>query len=178
LVGLVAAAQAGAHGYLVNPVARTDDDYQFTPDPCGEFPNPGPATTTYQSGQTIDIDLNITVTHGSGDYFRFQLCETTDITEQCFLDGEIVAFLNEGNSGIHQFQVDLPDGVTCDACVFRWKWDYAFFSCADVEIVPEPSAAMSGCVAIAALAGLARLATRVTHQTARGRSAQKRLNLA
>ena len=66
---------------MVKPAPRTNDDYQYTPDPYGKFLDSGPATTTYQSGQTIDIDLNVTITHGSGDYFRFQLCETTDITD-------------------------------------------------------------------------------------------------
>ena len=101
--------------------------------------------------------MDITVTHGSGDYFRFQICPGTEISEQCFLDGEFAVFLNEGQSGIHHFDVVLPADLTCERCVLRWKWDYAFLSCADIAILPEPGAPGLLCAALIVFAALRRL---------------------
>ena len=103
--------------------------------------------------------MNITQTHGPGDFFRFQLCPSTEISEQCFVDGEFDAFLNEDRGGLHYFSTRLPEGVRCEACVLRWKWDYAFLSCADIAIVPEPDRPLMAALALVLL-GMQRRARR------------------
>lgn len=158
-LALALGSDAWAHGYLVQPPARTDDHYQFDPLPCAEYPDPGPITATYDQGQSVTFSLNITVTHGAGDYFRFQLCPMSEISEQCFLDGEFASFLNAGQRGIQHFEVELPEDLTCEHCVLRWQWDYGFLSCADIAIVPEPGTSSLSSAALLSLLALRRRQT-------------------
>jgi hypothetical protein len=148
LAGLVltSAGTALAHGRMVDPPARTNggpqENGQFCQgDPsclCGQSdPGAGPVVAAYVEGETIQVSVDITIAHGSGDFFHFQLCPTSDISLECFELGEIAAFVNDGATGLHTYTLDLPSGVTCDGCVLRWKWDYGFVGCADVAIEPS-----------------------------------------
>jgi len=137
------AVTVSAHGRLENPPAVTnggpDDDYQFCftgACPCGQnYAEPGPIVATYTEGETITVVLDITLTHGAGDFFRFQLCTTSaGISEECFAAGEFVAIENSDTLGLQEYQVTLPPGVACDDCMLRWKWDYGFLGCAHVAI--------------------------------------------
>ena len=60
--------------------------------------------------------------------------DALEILLDCFLEGEIASFVNDGEFGLHTYVIELPAGVTCDHCVLRWKWDYGFLGCADVGI--------------------------------------------
>lgn len=140
----IALAPAGAwgHGYMVQPTCRAiaspDRDYQWCPTPpgceCGDFPDAGPIVATFEAGQTIQVTLTITKSHPAGDFFHFQLCEPASISEACFEEGTIASFENDGTTGTKVFEFQIPPGTQCDPCVLRWKWDYAFLSCADVSI--------------------------------------------
>lgn len=146
VVGAVALPAAGlAHGVMTAPESRAvgtpDEDYQFCfgtgECACGDFPDPGPIVATFTAGQVIQVAVEVTVTHETGPVFRFQLCPTADQSTACFQAGEFAAVDFDGQTGLHTYDVALPDGLVCDPCVLRWKWDYGFLSCADVRIVAE-----------------------------------------
>jgi len=146
LLGLLAflllPATVWAHGYMQMPTCRAitseTRDYQWCPVPpgceCGDFPDAGPIVASYQAGETITVRISITKAHPAGDFFHFQLCEPASITEECFESNTIASFVNDGTTGIKNFEFQIPPDTQCDPCVLRWKWDYAFLSCADVSI--------------------------------------------
>ena len=142
---LISAGVVSAHGRLEEPPAATNggpnDDYQFCfggDCPCGnDYEGPGPMVAAYVEGQTIRIVLNITVTHGAEDYFRFQLCPSVDdVSEACFVEGEFAQVPNEDLSGTQSYEVTLPSGISCESCILRWRWDYGFLGCAHIQITP------------------------------------------
>lgn len=134
--------QGWGHGYMQQPIARANlsptRDYQYCPDPpgceCGDFPDAGPPVATYEAGDVISVNITITKAHPAGDFFHFQLCSPSSISEQCFENGTIASFENDGTTGTKVFEFQIPPSTQCDPCVLRWKWDYAFLSCADVSI--------------------------------------------
>jgi hypothetical protein len=143
------AGSAAAHGYLVDPPGRANgtpnQDYQYCLQPpgceCGDFPDAGPIVASFHGGETITVEVDITITHGSGDLFHFQLCPPDALSEQTFADREIATFENDGLSGLHVYEIPLPADLSCDPCVLRWKWDYGFLSCADVRVLTSDVAA-------------------------------------
>lgn len=162
LAGLAVAAvmpqSAEAHGRLHSPTPRTSSDYQLwnvgpAPTPCAEFPDPGPITARFTAGESIDVTVDVTLEHVTGDLVHFQLCRTPDaLSESCFEKGPIASFVDDGKPGLHTYALQLPE-EPCPHCVLRWAWEYGFQSCADVVIraVPEPGAA-GGVAALLAVA--------------------------
>lgn len=132
-----------AHGVMRIPASRAigtpNEDYQFcfgtAGCECGEFPDPGVVTAVYDEGETIEVTIEVTQTHDSLPVFRFQLCPPDQLSPECFVDGEFASVDFDHTLGTRSYEIDLPDGVVCDPCVLRWKWDYGFLSCADVRIV-------------------------------------------
>jgi hypothetical protein len=157
VVLMCCATSAWSHGYMVSPQARAigslNEDYQYcfgTPDClCGEFPDPGPVVATYMAGETITVQVNITQTHTIGVYY-FQLC-SGPLTLDCLTTGTVATVSNDLVLGNHSYQVTLPENVSCDSCVLRWKWDYGFLSCADIRILPMTPVASHTWGAIKAL---------------------------
>ena len=141
----LSAGSAGAHGVMREPESRAvgqpEEDYQYcfgTPGcECGDFPEAGPIMAIYEAGQVVRVTLEITQSHVSSPTFRFQLCPPDELSPNCFVDGEFATFESVPSVGPHSYDIQLPDGVVCDPCVLRWKWDYGFLSCADVRIVEK-----------------------------------------
>jgi len=139
----LSATGAFAHGVMREPASRAigapNEDYQYcfgTPGcECGEFPAAGGIVSTYKSGQSIDVTIDVTQSHATNTVFRFQLCPPDQSSPDCFVAGEFASVSFDQTLGLHTYRIDLPVGVVCDPCVLRWKWDYGFLSCADVSIV-------------------------------------------
>ncbi|KNC81691.1 hypothetical protein SARC_06001 [Sphaeroforma arctica JP610] len=100
-------AGVNAHGYLSKPQARNvpnNEDRQslsaggphsvlsggkYCHGLCGDkwdadqkWNVPGPIQATYQEGESIDLEVTVTAHHLG--WFDFQLCDSPDITEECF----------------------------------------------------------------------------------------------
>lgn len=86
---------------------------------------------TYTQGQTITIQLEITVNHGG--WFEFRLCPNNDftkrVTQECLdkylleqTTGGARYTLDEGR-GIKTVTLKLPKDLTCSQCVLQWKWN-------------------------------------------------------
>ena len=131
------------HGFMSSPAARSvgmpNEDYQYcfeTPDcTCGEYAEAGPIVATYEAGQTVRVTIEVTRSHTEGHTFRFQLCPPDDQTLGCFQSGEFAVRNYNTLLGTHEVDITIPEGIECDPCVLRWKWDYGFLSCADVRIL-------------------------------------------
>jgi hypothetical protein len=144
ILSCLGATQAFAHGVMRVPASRAlgsaNEDYQYcfgTPGcECGNFPDAGGVVATYKSGQTIEVTIDITQSHDTDTIFRFQLCPPEQSSVECFVAGEFASVDFDQTLGLHTYEITLPD-VVCDPCVLRWKWDYAFLSCADVSIVAD-----------------------------------------
>ena len=138
-----AAGHGFAHGVMTIPASRAigseNEDYQYcfgAPEcQCGEFPEAGPIAATYEAGQSIQVTIEVTVTHDYLPFFRFQLCPADDQSPDCFAEGEFATADFDLALGLHTYEIQLPEDLVCDPCVLRWKWDYGFLSCADVRIV-------------------------------------------
>ena len=134
-----------SHGLMIEPPTRAigtvNEDYQFcfgTPGcECGEFPDAGPVVATYRAGQTIQVTIDVTISHDTGATFRFQLCPPDQLTADCFVAGEFATIAFDQNTGLRTYEISLPSEFECDPCVLRWRWDYGFLSCADVRIVAD-----------------------------------------
>jgi hypothetical protein len=88
----------------------------------------------YTSGSVIDIEVLLTTNHMG--YFNFSLCVLEDANapesgEDCFQpltlgDGSSTYVLpnkqEEGPTTV-DLTVKLPDGLTCERCVFRWNYN-------------------------------------------------------
>ncbi|CAH1773491.1 unnamed protein product [Owenia fusiformis] len=117
----------------------------------------------YQTGQTIDVYINITVNHWG--WFEFKLCPNNDvntpITHDC-LDQFPLEIINSDTrfdlpskeTKIWFLQVKLPPQLECSQCVLQWKYHGAnrwgtdpdgwectgcgpqeeFYACADIAI--------------------------------------------
>ncbi|XP_043481784.1 uncharacterized protein LOC122510899 [Leptopilina heterotoma] len=108
------------------------DDYRLPiPRPSentGEY-GLGVIVQIYNSGEVINTVTNLTASHKGA--FKFSLCplETPKQLEEedCFLplklaDGSDQYEIGESPAGIFDVQVKLPDGLTCENCVFRWEY--------------------------------------------------------
>ena len=103
---------------------------------------------TYTMGSTIDIEVTITANHFG--YFEFRVCPVTDnnveVTQECLNQNQLVVNGNgfkrnlAGGEYATRMTVTLPEGLTCDRCVFQWYWNSTFtleeyFNCADIRIL-------------------------------------------
>ncbi|XP_041360499.1 uncharacterized protein LOC121376787 [Gigantopelta aegis] len=116
---------------------------------------------TYSVGQIIDITIEVTANHGG--YFEFHLCPKSVLSQDCF-DKYPLLVVGEGyryhiksrkSPMTVNIQAQLPPKITCDHCVFQWKWNCGqsygrdkvkgvyckgcgmqeqFYNCADVTI--------------------------------------------
>ncbi|MGZ8545898.1 MAG: lytic polysaccharide monooxygenase [Sulfuricurvum sp.] len=99
---------------------------------------------TYCSGQPIEVKVNITAYHKGS--FDFQLCPHYPETEDCFKTfhtHSIEGTASEGGQPSYSIRMSLPEGITCERCVFRWFWTTnnspglppeLFINCADIRI--------------------------------------------
>lgn len=88
----------------------------------------GTIAAIYNPGDNITTMVRITANHKG--YFKFSLCnldETAAESEECFKPlktstGEDVYQLKQFLPGIFKPQIQLPNDVLCEHCVFRWTW--------------------------------------------------------
>ncbi|XP_027228544.1 uncharacterized protein [Penaeus vannamei] len=163
-------------GFSALPEHR-DDDYLICNEnggrkcpPCGDSidsppPHPheaggvwatGIITRTYSEGETIEVHVNVTRSHGG--YVQLKLCPNNDVnapvTQSC-LDQYPLQIAGQSSTKFKisapydspeqlRFKAVLPAGVTCDQCVIQMTNNAAQFkpqtvmfrNCADIAIVP------------------------------------------
>jgi len=128
----------------------------------------GKIVREYKRGSTIPVQVEITANHRGS--FEFRLCNidgwNSDATQECldqtilYLDGSLneTKYLVEGNYSSILLNLTLPDNLTCDHCIFQWKWHTGnswginedentcvgcgnyqeeFFGCADIAVKNE-----------------------------------------
>jgi len=119
-------------------------------------------TGNYQRGQTVDVEVYLSAAHLG--FFEFRLCQWNQWLvpeEQSCFDRNLLHF-SDGNTkfyvtqgpGTYYPKVVLPNDVTCNQCVFQWKYtagntwgdcgngtsavgcgpQETFVNCADVQI--------------------------------------------
>merc|ERR1712110_631304 len=121
---------------------------------------------TYNQSQTINIRLRIEANHKGSVQFRICNADAlvADPKMECFennilkfTDGSTEMALNDGvasntvvdddgsiKRGNFVFRVTLPDYLTCNHCLFQWRWfntgnGQKYFGCSDISIVqPSP----------------------------------------
>jgi hypothetical protein len=83
-------------------------------------------------GQVIDVSVQLTANHFG--YFVFRVCPVTDesreVTQECLNKHELKVDgtnypkykLSNAKTGIFTVKVKLPDGLSCDRCVFQWDY--------------------------------------------------------
>ncbi|CAG8716953.1 13915_t:CDS:1 [Dentiscutata erythropus] len=137
--------QAFAHGYVVDPRIRMfsfdNDILQMTAGPTTEQPcsgyEAGPIVATYLPGQLIPITWTIFTAHGGS--CSVQLSTNGNDTDF----QELKSYSNCADEiGTFNDTVQLPAGVTCDKCTFRWVWNSAlndelYLQCSDINIIDE-----------------------------------------
>ncbi|KAF0500576.1 mucin-4-like isoform X3 [Gigaspora margarita] len=134
--------KAFAHGFMADPKIRMfsfdNDILQMTAgpttiQPCSGF-EAGPIVATYQSGQLIPITWTIFTAHqGSCSVQLSTNGNDTDFQE-------LKSYPNCADEiGTFNDNVQLPAGVACDKCTFRWVWNSAlngelYLQCSDIKI--------------------------------------------
>ncbi|XP_071533355.1 uncharacterized protein [Panulirus ornatus] len=129
----------------------------------GDWAN-GIISRTYTIGQTVDVHVNVTRSHGGT--VDFKLCPHNDLTspvEQGCLDQYPLQIVGHRGNKVSlsaayddkeqlHLQVKLPPGVTCDQCVlqmtniadqFKPK-KVMFRNCADIAILGNAKTHMAG----------------------------------
>ncbi|CAG8664926.1 24130_t:CDS:1 [Cetraspora pellucida] len=107
-----------------------------TEQPCSGY-EPGPIVATYQSGQTIPITWTILTAHGGSCSVQLSI-NGKDSEFQ-----ELKSYSNCADAiGTFNDNVQLPAGIACDKCTFRWVWNSAlngelYLQCADIKIGGE-----------------------------------------
>ncbi|CAG8544946.1 17524_t:CDS:1 [Cetraspora pellucida] len=107
-----------------------------TEQPCSGY-EPGPIFATYQSGQTIPITWTILTAHGGNCSVQLSI-NGKDSEFQ-----ELKSYSNCADAiGTFNDNVQLPAGIACDKCTFRWVWNSAlndelYLQCADIKIGGE-----------------------------------------
>ncbi|CAL8143129.1 unnamed protein product [Orchesella dallaii] len=124
----------------------------------------GIITGSYQAGQVINVQIDLTASHLG--YFEFRLCPQNNplvpATQEC-LDQNVLELADGSgtrypiptfDAELHTISLKLPEGVTCRQCVLQWHYntgnshgtctdgDYrlgcgnqeVFRACADIEI--------------------------------------------
>ncbi|TRY71022.1 hypothetical protein TCAL_10831 [Tigriopus californicus] len=86
----------------------------------------------YKSGQWIDVSVEVTTAHLG--YWEFKICPNDNIQQDpdqdCFdrigllptSGGSENYPLNTWDERFFHLKVKLPDNVTCEQCIFQWKW--------------------------------------------------------
>ncbi|XP_072044826.1 uncharacterized protein [Amphiura filiformis] len=102
---------------------RNHEDY-------GRYDN-GYIVKEYLAGQMIEVEIELTQNHLG--WVEFHLCPRDDkptetLTHECFthtlLNHKGETRVNIGDTkGSLKFQLQLPAGVKCKACVLRWKYN-------------------------------------------------------
>jgi len=97
-------------------------------------------TRHYKAGQTINATIHFSGNHGG--LISYRLCPVTDdskeVTWDCLLKHDLTiveaggktvwqepwpdSVHHDGDVTVH---VKLPEGVTCERCVFQWHWSGA-----------------------------------------------------
>lgn len=106
----------------------------------------GVPTHTYKAGSVIDILIEMQANHLG--WFLFKICPVTnnsvEVSQDCLdqypleiveapttpntpylweIPGTYTSSVAPGwNLPSYSFKVKLPDGLTCDRCVFQWDW--------------------------------------------------------
>ncbi|XP_045173145.2 uncharacterized protein LOC123534789 [Mercenaria mercenaria] len=136
------------------------------PNEAGGLYATGTIARTYNQGDVITVQVEITVNHGG--WFEFKICPNNDVkkraTQECLdkyllqqLDGSTRFVIPEG-LGIVSIKLKLPQGLSCSQCVLQWKWNTAsnvrcdgskccrgcgpqeqFYGCSDVTITGSSS---------------------------------------
>lgn len=99
--------------------------------PRGKYAR-GIITQTYPAGSIITAIVHVTASHKG--YFEFRLCPHNDpkvtVTQDCF-DRNLLKdpftmgtkfFVDDKSVGIYNIELQLPEGVICDACVLQWRY--------------------------------------------------------
>ncbi|XP_045177030.1 uncharacterized protein LOC123537395 [Mercenaria mercenaria] len=104
------------------------DDNQPAHEAGGKYAN-GIIVATYQVGQTIDVEFELTANHLGNAQFR--LCQNNDpnkrVKQECF-DKHLLKLENGdtkyevGTSKNVKYKVRLPADVNCTACVLQWRY--------------------------------------------------------
>jgi len=125
--------------------------------PCGVPSNDaggkyakGVIVKKYNSGQTITAKVKITANHFGP--FYFSLCANpSQATDSCFAKYPLKVVGSSGSSQAYRYDIPrgggsvfdvslkLPEGLSCNHCVFRWHWDAKntgekYRNCADISI--------------------------------------------
>ncbi|XP_041349372.1 uncharacterized protein LOC121368698 [Gigantopelta aegis] len=118
---------------------------------------------TYETGETIQVKVDITANHLG--WFEFRLCPhndwTSNFTADCLQlleladpDRSGTRYTIDDSTGIYNILLKLPETLTCSQCVLQWKYHTAnswgfepngtgcmgcgaqeeFYGCADVAI--------------------------------------------
>lgn len=110
-----------------------DPYHSDRPNEAGGLYATGTIARTYNQGDVITVQVEITVNHGG--WFEFKLCPNNDAkkraTQECLdkyllrhLDGSTRTIVPEG-LGIVSIKLRLPKDLTCSQCVLQWKWNTA-----------------------------------------------------
>lgn len=98
--------------------------------PGGTYAN-GIIVNTYQSGQEVEVNIEITANHKG--YFEFKLCPNDNIhqdpKQDCF-DDNVLEVVNGngkkfpiGTGNKNYFPIiKLPEGMTCSQCILQWTY--------------------------------------------------------
>ncbi|XP_052691192.1 uncharacterized protein LOC128169067 [Crassostrea angulata] len=99
--------------------------------PYGKYAK-GVITQSYTSGSIMRATVHVTASHKG--YFEFRLCPHDEpnitVTQEC-LDRNLLSdpitkgtkfFVDDKSVGIYQLELQLPEGVVCNACVLQWRY--------------------------------------------------------
>jgi hypothetical protein len=81
---------------------------------------------TYQSGQVIDISVDLTTSHMGN--MEWRLCPDHNAESQACFNQHVLELATGGTkyaagpTGILNTQVRLPQGVRCEHCVLQWNY--------------------------------------------------------
>lgn len=107
-------------------------------DPWEKLPRPhevgglyatGTIVRHYQEGQVMNVTVDITANHLG--HFEARICPDPEIdaTQECLdmhrlnmADGSGNVFNISSDVGLYNMLVQLPTGLTCDHCVFQWRY--------------------------------------------------------
>ncbi|RUS14595.1 hypothetical protein BC937DRAFT_93581 [Endogone sp. FLAS-F59071] len=144
LASLFCCHTADAHGHMTEPQIRlapgdADNGLTFARAPSNNYPcagvAPGAIVAHWQPGQTVTYKWEIGAPH-QGSCF-LELATNPDGTDFRVIKTDENCADAAGNG--FSSTVHLPDGVTCEHCVLRWRWmakltGETYLDCADVSI--------------------------------------------
>jgi hypothetical protein len=122
------AAAQGIDYNIMAPLAADGSDF-----PCKKYPK-GQATSTYNAGETITVELKGSATHGGGNcqisisYNDVDFVAISTILKNCLHDSKTIT-------------ATIPaDAPACESCTLSWSWVNAignrefYQNCADIKI--------------------------------------------